>query len=167
MGNKDLQLLSSNFIKMFNSTNEVTEEMKICFLSGQNACKVLYNVLSVCRDKLIEFIGFYRNSAKLIYVLLRVFRVLVAKGFCADSMEEEDDGKEGKATTFEDDVEGTGMGAGEGKKDVSDEIEDEEQLLGLKGEEEKKDQENKAKDEKLSKEEADKGMEMEADFDGE
>jgi len=34
---------------------------------------------------------------------------------------------------FEDDVEGTGMGEGEGKKDVSDQIEDEEQLLGLKG----------------------------------
>lgn len=32
------------------------------------------------------------------------------------------------------DVEGTGMGEGDGKKDVTDEIEDEEQLLGLKGE---------------------------------
>lgn len=41
---------------------------------------------------------------------------------------------------FDDDVEGTGMGEGEGKKDVTDQIEDEEQLLGLKGEEPDKDE---------------------------
>lgn len=34
---------------------------------------------------------------------------------------------------LQDDVEGTGMGEGSGKRDVGDEIEDEEQLLGLKG----------------------------------
>jgi len=124
-------------------------------------------MLFVSRSRILDFIHFYRNSAKLIYLLLRVFRALVAKGFCADNMEDEDDGNDGKATNFEDNVEGTGMGSGEGKKDVTDEIEDEEQLLGLKGEEEKDSQENKEKDEKLSQEEAEKGMEVEGDFDGE
>ena len=47
---------------------------------------------------------------------------------------------------FDDDVEGTGMGQGEGKKDVTDQIEDEEQLLGLKGEEPDKDEAEQAKE---------------------
>lgn len=47
---------------------------------------------------------------------------------------------------FDDDVEGTGMGEGEGKKDVTDQIEDEEQLLGLKGDEPDKDQAEEAKE---------------------
>jgi hypothetical protein len=71
---------------------------------------------------------------------------------------------------FQDDVEGTGMGEGEGKKDVSDQIENEEQLLGLKddkskddGKEPKKPQEKKT----LNDEEKDKGVEMAQDFEGE
>lgn len=47
---------------------------------------------------------------------------------------------------FDDDVEGTGMGEGEGKKDVTDQIEDEEQLLGLKGDEPDKDQAEESKE---------------------
>lgn len=66
---------------------------------------------------------------------------------------------------FEDDVEGTGMGTGEGKNDVTDQIENEEQLLGLKGEEEKEDKVENQK--QLGEDEAETGLEMEADFDGE
>lgn len=47
---------------------------------------------------------------------------------------------------FDDDVEGTGMGEGDGKKDVTDQIEDEEQLLGLKGDEPDKDQAEEAQE---------------------
>lgn len=47
---------------------------------------------------------------------------------------------------FDDDVEGTGMGEGEGKKDVTDQIEDEEQLLGLKGDQENKEQPEQGKE---------------------
>lgn len=52
----------------------------------------------------------------------------------------------GVCQQFDDDVEGTGMGEGEGKKDVTDQIEDEEQLLGLKGDEPDKDQAEEAKE---------------------
>lgn len=65
---------------------------------------------------------------------------------------------------FDDDVEGTGMGEGEGKKDVTDQIEDEEQLLGLKGDKEEKEQAEQGKE---LGDDQDKGMEMENDFDGE
>lgn len=104
--NYDLKLLSTNIIQMFDWTSDVTEEMKICFLANQSACKLPNNMLFVSRSRNLDFIHFYRNSAKLIYLLLRVFRALVAKGFCADNMEDEDEGNDGKATNFEDDVEG-------------------------------------------------------------
>jgi len=104
--------------------------------------------------------------------LLRVFRVLVRKGYCgSESKEEEADGDgDVSGMTFEDDIEGTGMGEGDGKEDVTDQIENEEQLLGLK-EEEKDDEEQPAEEsnekKQLDEEEVDKGMEMENEFEGE
>merc|ERR1711976_616651 len=96
---------------------------------------------------------------------LSLFRELIAKGVCSDDVEEGGDG-EGDAgnTNFEDDVEGTGMGEGDGKNDVTDEIENEEQLLGLKGDDEGE-QSNDQKE--LGEDEAETGMEMENEFDGE
>lgn len=59
------------------------------------------------------------------YVLSNLFVSLCTEGFCNTKEEE---GKEA-ANKF-DDADGTGMGEGEGKKDVSEQIEDEEQLMG-------------------------------------
>merc|ERR1712071_379249 len=91
-----------------------------------------------CRKRLEDFMLLYRNSSKLLYVLLRVFRNLVAKGFCVDNSEEEDGEGEGdtEVMNFEDNANGTGMGEGQGENDVTDQIENEEQLLGLKVDEE-------------------------------
>jgi hypothetical protein len=63
---------------------------------------------------------FYRQHSKLLYILLRVFRVLVSKGYCSDDVTDggEGDGEGGAGDMkFEDDVEGTGMGEGDGKND--------------------------------------------------
>lgn len=98
----------------------------------------------------------YKSTGKLLYVCNRVFRVLLSKGYCSDNVNEEGDTNDMK---FEDDVEGTGMGEGDGKKDVSDEIENEDQLSGLKND---KQQENDRNDD----DEKDKGVEMMQDFDG-
>jgi len=68
---------------------------------------------------------------------------------------------------FEDDVEGTGMGEGDGKNDVTDQLENEEQLLGLKNDEQNEAEEKKKESKQLNEEEAKQGMEMEADFEGE
>ena len=65
------------------------------------------------------------SAGKMLYVIVRVFRQIVAKGFCSEE-EGEGDGEGGEgsgATKFEDDVEGTGMGEGDGKEDVTDQIE--------------------------------------------
>jgi len=118
---------------------------------------------------LSELVVYHRATCKLHYVTLRVYRTLSLKGLCSDKVEEGDgDGDdEGDASgmTFENDVEGTGMGGGEGQRDVTDQIEDEEQLLGLKGDEEN-DAGEKKENETLKGEERNKGMEMSNDFEG-
>jgi midasin len=65
------------------------------------------------------------------------------------------------------------MGEGEGLKDVSDQIENEEQLLGTKqppssskDDDPQTKNKNEKKEKPLSKEEADKGVEMMQDFEG-
>jgi hypothetical protein len=76
----------------------------------------------------------YKSVGKLLYVTVRIFRTLLSKGICSATVEDGEGEGSGDLSgmLFEDDVEGTGMGEGEGKKDVSDQIENEEQLLGLK-----------------------------------
>ena len=91
-----------------------------------------------------ELIMGNKGTCKLTYICLRVFRSLLSQGLCGDGKEGEGEeggeggeGEEGGAgMAFEDDVEGTGMGQGQGKKDVTDELESEEQLLGTQNEQE-------------------------------
>jgi uncharacterized protein with von Willebrand factor type A (vWA) domain len=115
-----------------------------------------------------DLLSAYKSLGKLLYVCLRTFRVLLAKGFCSDQTKDggegDGDGNDVSKMTFEDDVEGTGMGEGDGKKDVSDQIENEEQLLGTKNENEKQEEEKPNK--QLNEEEKDKGVEMTQNFDG-
>jgi len=131
------------------------------------ASKLVLQISDICQQNLLENLKFYRSLSKFEYVKLRLFRVLIAKGFCSDDVEDggdaDGDAGDGKMN-FEDDVEGTGMGEGDGKEDVTDQIENEEQLLGLKGDEEKEKENDKKQ---LNEEEAETGMEMENDFDGE
>jgi len=151
------------------SINVSVEERSQCFDITTEACSLLLRVVDAAWDRLSDALSFYRNAAKFEYVLLRLFRTLVAKGYCSDEVEEGGDGSgEGDASnmTFEDDVDGTGMGEGEGKNDVTDQLESEEQLMGLKNDE-VKGEEQRTEQKALSEEEANQGMEMEADFDGE
>jgi len=116
-----------------------------------------------------DLCGAYKAVGKLMYVSLRVFRVLLAKGLCSDeSKDGEGDGSgDGANMTFTDDVEGTGMGEGQGKTDVSDQIENEEQLAGLKDDKDKDgESEEKKPSEKLKEEDKDKGVEMSQNFEG-
>ncbi|OZJ03007.1 hypothetical protein BZG36_04676 [Bifiguratus adelaidae] len=98
----------------------------------------------------------HASMAKFAYVLTSVSSHIVANGFCMpEGAEDLDDGEEGEF-----DASGTGIGQGEGAKDVSDQIEDEEQVLGTMNEEQQDD--SNAPDTKEEK----NGMEMENDFDG-
>ncbi len=53
-------------------------------------------------------------TVKLLYVLTRVFAHICKEGFCRPQEEQDAANGEGGATDFQDDVEGTGMGAGQG-----------------------------------------------------
>jgi len=154
---------------------EISEEERISYsLLLQKLLPMCQLVASSFASLFEGVVSEYKSFGKLLYVCLRIFRTLLAKGICSAQQSDGGDDDHGpndlSGMIFQDDVEGTGMGEGEGKKDVSDQIENEEQLLGLKddkpkddGKEPKKPQEKKT----LNDEEKDKGVEMAQDFEGE
>jgi midasin len=128
--------------------------------------ELAYQVQAATNAVLTSLIALNKGTAKLSYVLIRVFRTLLCKGICSDKTEDTDDTGDDNGTgglQFSDDVEGTGMGEGDGKKDVSDQIEDEEQLLGLQSD---KQQESKEDKNELDDDNKDDGIEMANDFEG-
>ncbi|CAM9188295.1 unnamed protein product, partial [Ectocarpus fasciculatus] len=135
----------------------------------QSAALMVSSITLSSRILLEDMIRSYKSFSKMTYVCIRIFRNLIAKGFCtssADTNMEDGEGSGEGTMTFEDDVDGTGMGEGDGKKDVSDEIENEEQLLGLK--DDKPNEQNDSSEKKeLDEKDKDTGVEMNQDFDGE
>ncbi|KAG1668462.1 hypothetical protein FOA52_005235 [Chlamydomonas sp. UWO 241] len=106
----------------------------------------------------------HKATCKLGYICTAVLSTLVAEGYCITAEGEGGEGGDGKGD-FKD-AGGTGLGEGNttNAKDISDQLVDEDQLLGA----EQKDREKKeeAQDEKGGKDEKDKGIEMDDDFDG-
>jgi MoxR-like ATPase len=171
---------SINVRKIATLVTEVVAKLK-CVHDDQSESEIRDNATWLTTDLLVlvktslestdqllrESIDFHRETSKLQYVLLRVFRILVSKGFCASPNEDEshDSGNDpAGGTTFEE-SQGVGMGEGDGIQDVTEQLESEEQLLGLKGE---KDENERSSDNprQLGDEEAKQGMEMEENFDG-
>eukprot|EP00794_Sanderia_malayensis_P000585 gene585-1245_t len=107
-----------------------------------------------------KILHLHRTSCKLLYVITGVFTELAAQGFCLPPEEVEASGE--GATEFED-IEGGGIGEGEGMKDVSNQIENEDQLQEAKQEGQEEKDEPKGED-KIEEEED--GIEMTDDFDG-
>lgn len=104
----------------------------------------------------IERAAEWRATCKFGHVFLGVVATLIQRGFCGKN---EDDGNAGDGELdWDDDVEGTGMGEGQGKNDVSKQIEDpEEQLMGTN---------NERKEEGGDEREEDDAIDMELDFEG-
>lgn len=98
-----------------------------------------------------------QSTYKLCYVVARVMLDLATKGFCKPQEASDDAEGDGGET-----VEGTGMGAGTGDKNVSSEIQEESQVEGLQGEQEE-DGEQKADGEKEGEDDA---VSMDEDFEG-
>jgi hypothetical protein len=164
-----LEVLCDNLSNLPHTSSQATSAMArhTRLLVQQSACPLVARVLGAEAVLLRDLCESYKSCGKLLYVLLRVFRVLLAKGLCSDETKESEGGGGEGERRFEDDVEGTGMGEGDGKKDVSDQIENEEQLLGLKDDKPKEDKEDQKQESKeLSEEEKDKGVEMSQDFEG-
>lgn len=164
-----LESVSESLTHLHNDISSNDYSRTLCTRATVSSFALADYIQEISKSRLEDALSFYQNHAKFLYILLRVFRNLVAKGFCSDDVSDggEGDGEGGAGEMkFEDDVEGTGMGEGDGKNDVTDEIENEEQLLGLKGDE---NQDTSAQQERkeLKEDEVDTGMEMENDFDGE
>ncbi|XP_014672453.1 PREDICTED: midasin-like [Priapulus caudatus] len=112
-------------------------------------------------DCVTRYVAAHRAAARLLHVLLGLFASLARRGFCLPAQYGEEAAEEG-ATQFED-IEGGGMGEGEGVKDVSEKIESEDQLDEMKKEgEEKEEEAGKQPDIK----EEEHGIEMSDDFEG-
>lgn len=86
---------------------------------------LLHQYLNISQHFLVNLLAAHRVTSKLLSVLLSIFTDLVSKGFCLPPEIEEGEGD--GATEFED-IEGGGIGEGEGMKDVSDQIESEDQV---------------------------------------
>lgn len=98
-----------------------------------------------------------KSIYKLTYVVGRVVLDIAQKGFCKPQEESKDDGEDGD----EGEIEGTGMGAGSGDKNVSSEIKEESQVEGLQGEDEEEQDQQGGDDD-----DDDDAVSMENDFDG-
>ena len=139
------------------------------FSTGLTSLHSLVPALQQCtlvaQRTITSALAFLRSSTKLDYVLLSSFNTLLTHGFCGKDTEQD---KQDSGMTDEG-VEGTGMGEGEGEKDVSDQLQEEQQLEGLREEKDEaaEQQQDKKGEEEKSKEEMEKGMEMEQEFEGE
>ncbi|XP_047493219.1 LOW QUALITY PROTEIN: midasin-like [Penaeus chinensis] len=112
---------------------------------------------ALCQSVLTYMAHSNRSISKFASVIMAIFHQLALKGFCRPKELEEEAGEEG-ATKFED-SEGTGLGDGEGQKDMSDRLESEDQLESAlqEGESEKEGDKDLKEDE---------GVEMSEDFEG-
>ena len=175
-----LQLLGIHVTKLTSSCQAMVrelQELNVCgdvneetlvFISSLSAdvSRICHESIKVIQRRLDHYITFFRSCTKLSYIIIRVFRTLIARGFCSEQVEESSAGDGAGGLTFGEDTNGTGMGEGEGRIDVTDEIENEEQLLGTKHDHAMDETAQKPPQE-LDKDEAEKGMEIENDFDGE
>jgi midasin (ATPase involved in ribosome maturation) len=153
--------LFSTFESIGNLSHHENTLVGVCM----DACTMAFQVLEEFKNRLVDAFDFYKSYAKLTYILTRIFRTLIAKGFCSDKSEENDSSDaNADGTKFEDDVEGTGMGEGVGMRDVTDQIENEEQILGLKEDLPEKNESQNHEQRQLDEDEKDKGMEMENDL---
>ena len=166
--NAMLEDVLGKLVLIHDSASVESDEREGCVGLAADLSVLARYVLKMSEAQLQDYLMLYKSTAKFNYVLLRMFRVLVSKGYCSDTSADDGEGDgEGDVSgmTFEDDKDGTGMGEGEGKNDVTDQLESEEQLLGLKGDED--DEAKNAESKQLDEDEAEQGMEMEGDFDGE
>ncbi|KAJ7552525.1 hypothetical protein O6H91_06G059100 [Diphasiastrum complanatum] len=134
--------------------SEISEDMRN-MLGRQIGCMhVLLEILQVAGLRvLFDYMYMHRAVAKLAYILLNLFISLYSKGFCR-AQEEDEPLQESKLEN----AGGTGMGEGEGMKDVSEDIEQEEQLVGT--------EKDKATTSEKSHDKLEKGIEMDEDFTG-
>ncbi|PFX16223.1 Midasin [Stylophora pistillata] len=127
----------------------------------EGSIPLLHQYLNLSQNLLLNLLVAHRATSKLLSVLLTIFTDLGTRGFCVPPEIEEDEGN--GSTEFED-IEGGGIGEGEGMKDVSDQIENEDQLEDAK--QEGQDQDKKEDDSQQQIPDEENGIEMSENFEG-
>ncbi|KAJ3181878.1 hypothetical protein HDU85_003393 [Gaertneriomyces sp. JEL0708] len=117
---------------------------------------LVHQYLLVAQHRLFEVVLQHKTTLKLGYVLCNTFGQLFKNGYCVPKTEQPDD-EEGDT---DDNVAGTGIGEGEGNKDVSDEIENEGQVEGMQNDAPAAPEPQKKIDDEEN------GIEMDMDFEG-
>ena len=121
---------------------------------------LIKQILCTALDLLLRSVMVNKGMNKLEYVLLKLSKEILKKGFCLPPKKEEKKEKEQEGME-----EGTGMGDGEGQDDVTDQLDNKDQLDGIRSnQEEKMDEEQ---EEEQEKEAEDTGMDVDDDFEGE
>ena len=175
----------NNHIDISNTNHSAYyQEIKKCLFQNTLLAQSIQPFLTTISNLYLSYIHdlcyLYKSTSKFLYINLRIFRVLLAKGLCADKINDGGTGDgDGSGSgniadmIFQDNIEGTGMGEGQGKKDVSNELQNEDQIMGLKDENDpendpdKETQKNQKEPKKLNEKEEDNAIEMSQDFDGE
>uniref|UniRef100_A0A8W8MR76 Midasin n=1 Tax=Magallana gigas TaxID=29159 RepID=A0A8W8MR76_MAGGI len=125
--NKITQSLQSLITEVLDLTESGSRSDVLTLVQILGQCQALVQQYRVMLEYyLLQYLAEIRVTGKLLSVLLAVFTELTSKGFCVPAEFEDEVAGEG-ATDFED-IEGGGLGQGEGVKDVSDQIENEDQL---------------------------------------
>ncbi|XP_035663677.1 midasin-like [Branchiostoma floridae] len=127
-----------------------------------NLVPMLHQYIAMTTYYLTLRLTSHRATCKLLSILLGLFSDLASKGFCLPAEFSDEMGGEG-ATQFED-IEGGGIGEGEGAKDVSDQIENEDQLQDAQKPDQ--DREDQDPDQQPDVQDEQNAIEMSDDFDG-
>ncbi|OAV86599.1 hypothetical protein PTTG_29814 [Puccinia triticina 1-1 BBBD Race 1] len=140
----------------FNAALSLTSNSPEIYLLHNMAASFLQQYLHLISNHLLDYIRWHRSNLHLVHTIISIGANIAEQGFCKPDFSEEDDsaGKDGPST------DGTGLGGGQGAKDVSEEIEDEEQLEVLQGEAE---EETREADQDATNK--DKAVETQQDFD--
>ncbi|EGR30434.1 type a von willebrand factor domain protein [Ichthyophthirius multifiliis] len=134
---------------------------------SQNLKEILYLLKIYIQNILIYYSKSIKSQSKLLELTSVIFYNLFYKGFCQPKnnngdQEGETDDEEGKYEFKE----GTGIGEGKGKENVTKEIEFEEQLLGNKDDDYQENSESNEQEEEQNKENKEDEFEMDQDFKG-
>ena len=126
------------------------------------ARELLGMVLEILEKKyLLRGTVHVHDLSKCTHLITTIFANLLKNGFCVhDKAEDEDEAKENQKMTEE--LDGMGLGEGQGRQDISEQLQHEEQIEGMKGEAVQDDEAPGPEEKK----DLDKGFEMEEDFEG-
>jgi len=128
------------------------------FAKVQDSARVDENYLQVVRIiEKVSVLGLLSFN-KLLSVIIKLFSEIATNGFCP--IKELDDESSKPTNDFKSSEEETGLGQGEGSKDVSDQIENEDMLDGAY-----QNQEDANENEEQDNKEEDNGIEMSENFD--